>query len=152
METTRKDGNQKNNSLPLLQNGCSPITETTKTWLTANTQVNEMMKKIPKCPAAEADCCMHTFYNVLENLRSDIEMICGKNFSDLVSANTIQLNMTLLERDAFHRCRNEDLLQSIRSDIQAMRTAQKKMYIWRVLEKYEQFVQNTTRTYYSAEM
>lgn len=139
-------------SLPPLQNGCSPITEATKTWLTADTQVNEMMKKIPTCPAAQADCCMHTFYNVLETLRSDIEMICGKNFTALVNVNTIQLNMTLLERDALHSCRNRDLLLSIRNDIQAMRTAQKKMYIWRVLEKYEQFMQNTTKMYSSGEM
>lgn len=79
-------------------------------------------------------------------------MICGKNFTDFVNVNTIQLNMTLLERDALHSCKNKDLLLSIQNDIRAMRTAQKKMYIWRVLEKYEQFMQNTTKTYSSGEM
>lgn len=110
-----------------------------------------MVKKIPVCPAFDADCCaFHVFHNILENLKSDIELICGENLTLSVNININQLNWALNERAAFYTCKDTDLLQVGYG--QGMKMAQKTMYIWQVLEKYEQFMQNTTKIYSSAEI
>lgn len=112
-----------------------------------------MVKKIPECPAFDADCCgLHVFYNILRNVRSDIESMCGKNVTQFVDANINQLNVTLSERTALYTCKNKDLPQMDHSQVQNMGTAEKKTYIWWVLQKYEQFMQNTTKMYSSARM
>lgn len=152
---TRKDANLKINVSPFppLQNTCSPVTPQIASWLSAASQAKNMVQKIPSCPAFDADCCFfHVFYNILRDLRSDIEFICGKNLTRFVDANIYQLNVTLSERAALYTCQNQDLPQVDRSQVQRMKTAHKKMYIWRVLERYEQFMQNTTKIYSSAEM
>lgn len=132
---------------------CSSVTPKTASWLTAGSQAKDMVKKIPECPAFDADCCVfHIFYNILRNLRSDIELICGKNLTRFVDANINQLIVTLSERAALYTCKNEDLPQMDHSRVHRMETAEKKMYIWWVLQKYEQFMQNTTKIYSSAEI
>lgn len=132
---------------------CSSVTPKTASWLTADPQAKDLVKKIPECPAFDADCCVfHIFYNILQNLRNEIELICGKNLTRFVDANINQLIVTLSERAALYTCKNEDLPQMDHSRVQRMKTAEKKMYIWWVLQKYEQFMQNTTKIYSSAEI
>lgn len=125
----------------------------TASWFAAASQAKDMVKKIPKCPAFDAGCCFfHVFYNILQDLRSDIESICGKNSTQFVDANISQLNVILSERAALYTCKNKDLPHVDRSQVQRMKTADKKMYIWWVLERYKQFMQNMTKMYSSAEM
>lgn len=125
----------------------------TDSWLTADSQAKDMVKQIPECPAFDADCCFfHIFYNILQNLRSDMEIICGEFLTQLVDANINQLNATLSERAGHYNCKNEDLLQMDRSPVQRMKTAEKKTYIWWVLQRYEQLMRKTTKMYSSAEM
>ncbi|PKU36664.1 hypothetical protein llap_13034 [Limosa lapponica baueri] len=134
-------------------NVCSSVTPKTLHWLTADSQARDLVKKIPDCRAFAADCCtLHIFHNILQNVRSDIELICGENLTQFVNANINQLNVTLSERAALYTCKDEDLPQMDRSQVQRMKTAEKKTYIWWVLQKYEQFMQHTTKIYSSAEM
>lgn len=123
---------------------CSSVTPKTESWLTADPRAKDMVKKIPECPAFHENCCtLHIFYNVLQNLRNDIELICGKNLTKSVDANINQLNVTLSERAMFYTCKNKDLLQMDCSQVQRMTTAEKMTYIWQVLQKYEQLMQKT---------
>jgi len=81
-----------------------------------------------------------------------MELICGKNLTQFVDANINQLSVTLSERAALYTCKSEDLPQIDHRQVQTMTMAERKTYIWQVLQKYEQFMQNTTKIYSSAEM
>lgn len=81
-----------------------------------------------------------------------MELICGEFLTQFVDATIYQLNVTLSERAGHYNCKNEDLLQMDHSQVQGMKMAEKKTYIWWVLQRYEQLMQNTTKMYSSAEM
>lgn len=136
--------------LPPLQNVCISVTPQTVSWLMADSQAKETVKRIPECPAFEADCCVfHIFYNILQNVRSDIELMCGENLTSSVDANIKQLNVTVSEGAALYSCQNKEVDQS---RVQSTGMVGKQTYIWRVLQKYEQVMQKTREIYSSAEM
>lgn len=132
-----------------LQNVCHPITSRTMRWLRADAQVTALVKKVPECPAFDTGCCaFHVTQDILQILRSDIEFICSGNLTQLVDANINQLKTTLEERAALYTCDDKKLSPEDRSGVQGLETAQKTMFLWRVLEKYE----NSARMSPSAEM
>ncbi|KAL2298335.1 hypothetical protein Nmel_015329 [Mimus melanotis] len=110
-------------------------------------QPEVMAERIPMCQAFQANCCaLHHIQNNLQALEREIETICSKSSRDVVQMNLNQLSVMLGQGTVFYSCRSQDLPQ-VYPQIQSMNLAQKKNYIWQVLQKYENITQSAEKLY-----
>lgn len=149
MSTQTRKGNQRiNNSSPLPspQNNCvSPSFHPEP--LKVMSEGRNMADRIPKCLAFHANCCaLHHINTILKTMGSHIETICKESSTDIVEANTIQLDTILSQGTVFYTCSSQDLTQEYPQG-QDMGLADRKTYIWWVLKRYEDMMQLTKSQY-----